>query len=217
MQTSRLFIHIFNSMVAVSEFFLYNIQMTTHYIHPLNKHQLIIRDILCAHNPKYQGREQELMEDWGLFNVERIVEEQMAALGGYDRVDATGYDNSDYSETKTGTVRRHDRTATITSILTERTRTAKVGDIRAVMYNEFTERLDYFFLPKAYWETIREYGKSNSDILRARYSPSTDSIHKWQDHRVDSFLELAVKLSTVSSPYEYRELDTPKNTLFDWT
>ena len=93
--------------------------MTTHYIHPLNKHQLIIRDILCAHNPKYQGREQELMEDWGLFNVERIVEEQMAALGGYDRV--------------------------------------------------------------------------------------------------DSFLELAVKLSTVSSPYEYRELDTPKNTLFDWT
>jgi hypothetical protein len=191
--------------------------MTTHYLHPLNKHQLIIRDILCEHNPKYQGRAEELMEDWGFFNAERIVEQTMADLGGYDRVDATGYDNSDYSETKTGTVRRHDRTATISGILTAHTRTAKVGDLRVVMYNEFTNRLDYFFLPKAYWETIREHGKSNCDILRAKYSPDSDAIHKWRDYRVDTFLELALKKSTITSPHEYTPLDTPKNTLFDWT
>ena len=157
------------------------------------------------------------MQDWEFFNPERIVEQTMAQLGDYDYIDATGYDNTDYSETKTGTLRRHDRTATISGIITAHSRTPKVGDIRAVIYNEFTESLDYFFLPKAYWETIREHGKSNSDILRARYSEESDTIHKWAQHRKDSFLELAQTPSTISNPHEYQALDTPKNTLFDWT
>jgi hypothetical protein len=183
----------------------------------LNKHQLILAEIAAVHLPQFQGRGPELILDWDSYNVERIVEKAMALVGGYDFVNAHGYDNSDYSETKTGTIRQHDRTATISGILTAHTDTPKVGDIRLVLYNEFHGVLDYYFLPKAGWESIREYGKSNKDILRAKYNPDHDIIHKWQRWRVKDFETLARMPSTIESQYEYTPLDSPKNTLFEWT
>jgi hypothetical protein len=182
----------------------------------LNKHQLILRDIAAVHLDDFRGREQELLLNWDYYNVERIVERTMAHLGGYEFVDAHGYDNTDYSETKTGTIRRHDSMATITNITTVHKDTPKVGDIRAVFYNEFTGQLDYYFLPKAGWEAIREYGASNKNILRARYNHILDVIPKWKAWRVPDFESLALTPATISSPYEYAPLDCPRNSLFDW-
>lgn len=182
----------------------------------LNKHQLILRDIALEYLPQFQGREQELLANWDCYNVERIVERTMAHLGGYEFVNAHGYDNSDYSETKTGTIREHDRTATISGIITANTGTPKVGDIRLVLYNEFHGILDYYFLPKAGWELQREYGKSNRDILRAKYNPDHDIIHKWKQWRVKDFETLAKMPATITSPHEYAPLDCPRNSLFEW-
>ena len=181
----------------------------------MNKHTLILKEIAARYLEEYRGREQELIEHHRHYNVEHIVEDAMCRLGGYEFVDAHTHDNSDFSETKTGTIRTHDSVATISGIISDGG-TAKCGDIRAVIYNQFKQELQYYFLPKAEWEDIREYGKSNANILRATYNPDTDVIYKWQRFRVGSFLELAQQKSTVSSPYEFAVKASPKNTLIDW-
>jgi hypothetical protein len=184
----------------------------------MNKHQCILKDIAHQHLPEYQQGNQlpTLITNWRHYNVEHIVEDAMAHVGGFVYVDKDHYDNSDYSETKTGTCRQHDRVATISGIISRHTKTAKVGDIRAVIYNEFTEQLDYFFLPKAAWELLREHGEANCSILRTKYQQQRAVYTKWEPYRVDDFETLAKQPSTVSGPHEYTPLDTPRNSLFDW-
>jgi hypothetical protein len=184
----------------------------------LNKHQRILQDIAHRHLLEYSNPLvlPALLSNWRHYNVEHIVEDAMAVVGGYQYVDCDHYDNSDYSETKTGTCRQHDRTATVSGIISRHTKTAKVGDIRAVIYNEFTGNLDYFFMPKAAWELTREYGDANCSILRTKYQPAIDVYTKWERFRVESFEILAKTPATVTSAHEFKELDTPKNSLFEW-
>lgn len=181
----------------------------------LNKHTVILREIAAVYLPEYQGRADELVEHWRHYNVEHIVEDAMSRIGGYGFVDQHTHDNGDYSDTKTGSIRRHDSVATISGIISDGGQ-PKCGDIRAVIYNQFDHKLHYYFLPKAYWESIREYGRSNANILRSSYNPQTDTVSKWQRYRLDSFHELAQMQTTVTDPHSYTPLDTPKNTLFTW-
>lgn len=175
----------------------------------MNKHTQILTEIAAVYLPEYQGRAEELVQHSRHYNVEHIVEDAMCRIGGYTWLDAHTHDNSDYSETKTGTIRTHDSVATISNIVTDRGQ-VKCGDIRAVIYNQFDHGLHYYFLPKAYWESIREYGKSNATVLRSSYNANTDTISKWKNYRVRSFHELAQMRSTVSDPHSYTALGTPK-------
>ena len=184
----------------------------------MNKHQRILQDIAHAHLPEYAqpGQLNTILTNWRHYNVEHIVEVAMCRVGNYQFVDENHYDNSDFSDTKTGTCRRHDRTAVIGNILSRKTLTPKAGDIRAVIYNEFTEELDYFFLPKAHWEDLREYGDSNQHLLRTKYTVHTDRYTKWEQFRVNSFKDLACVPSTIASIGSYAAIDSPKNVLFSW-
>lgn len=193
--------------VDKSEYFSYNKLM--------NKHTLILREIAAVYLPEYQGRADELCEHWRHYNVEHIVEDAMCRIGGYEFVDAHTHDNSDFSETKTGTIRRHDRTATISGILSDGGQ-SKCGDIRAVIYNQFRDELHYYFMPRAEWEEIREWGQANKNVLRAKYDPDTDQIYKWQRFRVGTFEQLARQPATVTSPWHFQCLASPRNRLFDW-
>ena len=185
------------------------------YNNTMNKHTQILTEIAAVYLPEYQGRAEELVAHHRHYNVEHIVEDAMCRIGGYTWVDQHTHDNSDYSETKTGTIRTHDSVATISNIVTDRGQ-VKCGDIRAVIYNQFDHSLHYYFLPKAYWESIREYGKSNGTVLRSSYNAATDTVSKWKKYRVNTFHELAQTPSTISNPHSYTALGTPKNTLFDW-
>ena len=184
----------------------------------MNKHQRILNEIAHIHLPEYSSRKQLdiMLSNWRHYNVEHIVEVAMCRVGNYQFVDENHYDNSDFSDTKTGTCRRHDRTAVIGNILSRKTLTPKAGDIRAVIYNEFTEELDYFFLPKAHWEDLREYGDSNQHLLRTKYTVHTDRYTKWEQFRVNSFKDLACVPSTIASIGSYAAIDSPKNVLFSW-
>ena len=184
----------------------------------MNKHQCILKDIAHQHLPEYQVGKQlpTLLNNWRHYNVEHIVEDAMAHVGGFEYVNQAHYDNTDYSETKTGTCRQHDRTATISGIISRHSKTPKAGDIRAVIYNEFTQKLDYFFMPKADWELMREHGDANCSILRTKYQPHTDTYTKWERFRIKDFDTLAKTAATITSPHEYTVADTPRNTLFDW-
>lgn len=170
----------------------------------LNKHQLILRDIACQHIDRYRNSWPIIQDHWRDFNVEHLVEQAMAELGGYEFVDAHHYDNSDYSDTKTASINTHDRFATVGSILSRDGGTAKQGDLRVVLYNPYYDRLDYYFMPKAGWESIREYGQANRNKLRAKYNPDLDQVYKWHQWRVPTFKDLALMPSTVKDPHEYK-------------
>jgi len=156
-----------------------------------------------------------MLANWRHYNIEHLVEIAMCHVGGTTFVDQDQYDNSDYSETKTGSIRTHDGMATITGVVSDAGQ-AKCGDLRVIIHNQFNNTLHYYFLPKAYWETIREYGSSNRRVLRAQYNAATDTIYKWRRYRVASFHQLAVMPSTVSDPNHYAPLACPFNHLFNW-
>lgn len=181
----------------------------------LNKNQLILRDIAAQHLDEYRGKEQELLANWRHYNSEHMVEDAMARVGGYEFVDAHHWDNSDYSDTKTATI-GYNHVATVTGILSDRARSPKGGDLRVVLYNPVYDRLDYYFMPKAGWENIREYGVANCDRLRASYNADFDVIHKWKQWRVKDFETLARMPATVAAPNTF----TPISNFFDlfaWT
>jgi len=183
----------------------------------MNKHQRILSEIAHIHLTEYSSRKQLdiMLSNWRHYNVEHIVEVAIARVGGYKFVDENHYDNSDYSETKTGTCRIHDSMAAIGNIISKRGGIPKLGDIRAVIYNEFTTELEYFFMPKADWEDMREYGNANKNILRARYNAYNGKYNKWEQFRVESFEKLARKRSTINK-HGYIAKNSPKNTLFTW-
>jgi hypothetical protein len=172
----------------------------------LNKEQTILKEVICNHLPRYNGREDELVTNWRDFNVERLVEQAMAEVGGYAYVDAHHYDFDDFSDSKTATISKegHSWKATVGNITQGGLDSkAKAGDLRVVVYNSYDGTLQYYFMPKAGWESIREHGKSNRGKLRAAYSPYEDVVYKWKYWRVDSFEELAKKPATIVAPHQY--------------
>lgn len=191
----------------------------------LNKQQLILRDIVCEYMDEYRNRQSELMANWRHYNVENLVEEAMCRVGGYQFVDEHHYDNSDYSDTKTATISRAISKTTgsctykvnVGGVVSD-AGVPKAGDLRVVVHNPIYERLDYYFMPKAGWEHIREYGAANQDKLRSNYNPDMDVIHKWpREWRCESFKDLASRPATVTAPNVF----TPQplnmfSELFEW-
>ncbi len=125
------------------------------------------------------------------FNIEHLVEQAMADIGGYKWVDQVGYDfnDKDLSDAKTCTLRRHDNGLSINKI------ESKVGSFRIVVYNEITDSLDYFYLTKLGRESYVERGylkkDRNQERIRATFTESRDSYNKLEKFRVKSFTELA--------------------------
>lgn len=167
----------------------------------MTKSQLIFRDIVFLHHPEFvrSPRLRKLAQTQPeIFNVERLVELCMSSVGGYDFLDADGYDFSDWSDSKTATIGLNDSVAVVGNILGRgKQGELKVGDLRVVLYNPFKQRLDYYFMPKAEWDQIRESGEANKGKLRATYNPQQDTIYKWKQWQCDSFEQLALKPSTV--------------------
>lgn len=176
----------------------------------MNKHQHILKEIAQPYLPDLQITDYTIDTLWGFYNIEAIVEQAMARVGGYTCVNQYHYDNSDYSDTKTATINQTDMVAVIGNVVTA-AGVPKMGDLRVVLFNSIKDRLDYYFLPKEYWESIREYGPANRRKLRAKYEPSRDIVYKWHDYRKPTFEALAKEPSTIRSANEYQ----PGISIFD--
>ena len=158
------------------------------------KHYRILEEILFEHFPEFfpnkQSRKRAL-SDPNFFNIEHMVEVAMANVGGYNWVDATGYDfdDEDFSDAKTCTLRKHDSQFAIGRV--ER----KIGSLRIVMYNEITDDIDYFYLTRLGRESQIEKGyikaDRNQERIRARYNESRKDYNKFEKFRVNSFTDLA--------------------------
>lgn len=156
------------------------------------KNYLFMRDIILRFHPDFEGTSYERNRDLKKaqhFNIPSLIEQSLAAVGGYDFIDAEGYDFSDYSDSKTVSINPTTGRATIGSVEN------KIGALRVIVYNPIKNGIDYFFVPAdevAYCKGPC-YGKTDhKERIRFSYSKVAEDSYGWfEDYRVDSFEELA--------------------------
>ena len=155
-----------------------------------------MRDVVVKHHPAFTASPD--LQRYGLtnpdiFNIERLIEESLAAVGGYDFVDEPGRDFNDHwnSDSKTTTVipDGHSRTAVISSIEN------KIGSLRITIYNPWKDSVDYAYIPRKAVKELSEpnYGKASyKEKIRSRWNQRFDYYNRIEEFRVKTFEELAL-------------------------
>ena len=160
-----------------------------------------MRDMITKHHPEFADNaslRKYAMKNPEIFNVERLVEQTLAELGHYDFVDGDHYDFSDYSDSKTASIRVNPRKPGGNSFGGEiaGVETAgggrKRGALRCTVFNPHEDQLHYYFLPVKMWSrciTIHpttQVGK----ILYSYYRPD-NTIAKFEPYECESVTALA--------------------------
>lgn len=170
----------------------------------MNKEYALMRDVITQYHPNFIKSKD--LRRFGLsrpemFNVERLVEESLAAVGGYNFVDEYGRDFDDpcNSDSKTVTVccnsiKRSNYAFRISNVDT------KIGSLRVTIYNPIKERVDFMYLPKAAVQEFKERDGTKSresgakERIRTNWNQQWDHYNKLDYYRVNSFVELAKKM-----------------------
>jgi len=157
----------------------------------MSKNLVLMRDVICIYHPEF--RISKDLRAYGMkhpeiFNVERLIEESLAAVGPYEFVDREGYDFTDLSDSKTTTINANTGVGTIGSVET------KIGALRITAYNPFKESADYFYVSKRDLKYVKSpcYGNNDhKERIVFTYSKKGDTYNMFEDYRVKSFQELA--------------------------
>lgn len=161
----------------------------------MSKNFVLMRDVIVKYHPEF--RKSKDLQRYGLthasiFNIERLVEESLSSVGGYDFVDETGRDFNDSwnSDSKTTTVipDGSSKTAIVSSLEN------KIGSLRITIYNPFKESIDFMYIPKVSVDARKEpnYGKASyKEKLRIRWNAAADRYNAFEIFRLSSFEELA--------------------------
>ena len=150
-----------------------------------------MRDVICVYHPSFSTSAD--LQKFGLempdrFNIERLVEETLAAVGPYSYVDQEGYDFTDYSDSKTTTINANTRVGTVGSVET------KIGALRITAYNPFKDAVDFFFVSRQELPYVKSpcYGVNNhKERIVFSYSKKGDHYGLFEDYRVKNFRALA--------------------------
>lgn len=130
----------------------------------------------------------------------KLTEEAMAHAsdGLYKWTDDHWEDYDDHSDQKTGTMKpRYHHGGGLGEIagLTTFCGNEKNGAIRAIIHNQFTNRLDYFFFPKKIWTSFGVEAPNGKLRLRFSYSGYEDKYVYWaEENRVKTFKELSLSV-----------------------
>ena len=115
----------------------------------MNKEFLLMRDVVCKYLPYYASgsAKKHALENPSHYNVEHLVELAMAHVGGYEFVDASLYDFSDFSDSKTTTLSELDGSVSCQGGVPFMTTggNVKIGALRVVIYNPNNQKLYYVF------------------------------------------------------------------------
>jgi hypothetical protein len=123
------------------------------------------------------------------FNIERLIEETLAAVGPYQFVDEEGYDFTDLSDSKTTTINANTRVGTVSSVET------KIGALRITAYNPFKDAADFFYVSRHDLKYVKSpcYGVNyHKERILFTYSSKGDTYGMFEDYRVGTFRELAL-------------------------
>jgi hypothetical protein len=165
----------------------------------LTKEYLIMKEIVCKYHPDYK-RSRTAIKNAHHYKVERLVEETMALVGGYERVDEAHYDFSDLSDSKTSTITKNKKwnsgSGKITGVARETSDETKWGDLRVVIYNSVTEKMMYYFLPYKFWIHYIYYS-NNIGSIPYTYNVYLDKISRFEEYRCDTFESLAKMEATI--------------------
>ena len=160
----------------------------------MSKNHVLMRDVICLYHPEFTASAD--LRSCGLkhpemFNIERLMEESLAAVGPYTFVDQAGYDFSDFSDSKTVTVNHNSRYAEITGVEN------KIGALRITAYNPFVQGVDFFYVPKSRMNYVKTacYGK-NSHKERLRFTYCLDLSYGFMEQfRERNFTDLATNMN----------------------
>lgn len=161
----------------------------------MSKNLVLMRDIIVKYHPEF-SRSADLrsygIKHAEIFNCERLIEECLAAVGGYDFVDEAGRDFNDTwnSDSKTTTVIQegHSRVTTIGSVEN------KIGSLRITIYNPFKDAVDFAYVPRRAVARLKEpnYGKNcHKERIRCRWTEKLDHYNSLEYFRVNTFEALA--------------------------
>lgn len=156
----------------------------------MSKNLVLMRDVVCIYHPEFKiSRDLRAygMKHCDIFNIERLIEESLAAVGPYEFVDKEGYDFTDLSDSKTTTINLKTRVATISSVET------KIGALRITAFNPLKDSADYFYVSKRDVKYVKRpcYGNdSHKERIQFTYGKKGD-YGMFEDYRVGSFADLA--------------------------
>ena len=168
----------------------------------MSKSLVLMRDVICIYHPEF--RKSRDLQRYGLkhpeiFNVERLIEESLAAVGPYQFIDGAHADFSDSTDSKTASISTNPAVTGGNSYKGEISgvETAgggrKAGALRCTVYNPHKDSLKFYFLPKSMWSRhITIHPSSQIGKVQYSYHKPYDHIVKFQGHECSSFEELAL-------------------------
>lgn len=169
----------------------------------MSKQLILMRDVICEYHPRF--RKSADIRRFGLecpehFNIERLIEESLAAVGPYRFVDGEHYDFSDYSDSKTASIRlnptkpgNNTHAGEISGVETAGGG-QKAGALRCTIYNPHVDggTLKFYFLPRKKWcQHITIHPSSGIGKVMYTYNRVHDDIVKFDGYECSSFEELA--------------------------
>jgi len=166
------------------------------------KNEIIFKKILFKYHPSFQSPEaqHQVLNVLGpkSFNVEHLVEQAFSYVGGYDFIDAVGFDFNDpeFSDSKTVSVNRDRAVAELGSIGN------KIGTLRIVIYNPFVQDVHFLYMPFADWSkyALECHGKNKGDKrLLINYSYNDKHYNQFNKFIVDDFVTLATRMDSLKS------------------
>lgn len=170
----------------------------------MTKNLVLMRDVICQYHPRF--RKSATVRKFGLecpdhFNIPRLVEECFAAVGPYDFVDGEHYDFSDFSDSKTASIRLNpirpgynSHTGEISGVETSGGG-QKAGALRCIIYNPHKDggELKFYFLPRHFWaNNITLHPSSGIGKIMYTYNRVYDTIVKFHGYECEDFEELAL-------------------------
>lgn len=168
----------------------------------MSKQLVLMRDVICIYHPEF--RHSADLRRYGMahpeiFNVERLIEESLAAVGPYRFIDGDHEDFSDGTDSKTASIRVNParpgcntHTGEITGVETAGGG-RKAGALRCTIYNPHTDGLKFYFLPKSMWsQKITIHPTSGVGKIVYTYNRLSDSIPKFRGYECTNFEELAL-------------------------
>jgi hypothetical protein len=152
--------------------------------------------VLKHHHPYYNSNYFDINRSADV-NIERLIEEALAHCGGYNRIDETGrdFDCPLNSDSKTATIQPSGKIQ-IGSVEN------KIGALRVVIFNPFTDGIDYFFIPHEDVESLSamQSGKNiYKKTIAGHYRKTTNDYARLEKYRCSSFVELA-RIGTKKRP-----------------